>query len=164
MVSACSSWVRFSASSRLHRLQAQRGLRRGCLVPGAEVGGGAGAQLALLGLELAHLAHQPFGQTGVGGEPLVVTGDLLAQVFLLQLEQGLRVTLLEARDEHGQKAADEIGDALEHEHSPCGRWTGALRSVVTLRSPGPGFHAAAGCHAGHTGQGRHDLDVRQALP
>ena len=52
------------------------------------------------------------------GEPLVVLGDLLAQVLLLGLEQRLGVALLEPADEEATEAADQVGDALEHGDLP----------------------------------------------
>ena len=51
---------------------------------------------------------------GVGREALVVLGDLAAEVFPLDLEQGLGVALLHAGDEQAQEAAEQVGDASEH--------------------------------------------------
>ena len=82
--------MRFSVELRFDRLQAQRVLAGGGVVAGAQMRGGLGAQVFLLGFELAHLAHEALGQAGVGGEALVEVADLLAQVFLLQLQQRFR--------------------------------------------------------------------------
>ncbi len=73
-----------------HRLQAQRVLAGGGVVAGAHMRGGLGAQVFLLGFELAHLAHEALGQAGVGGKALVEVADLLAQIFLFELQQALR--------------------------------------------------------------------------
>ena len=81
---------------RVDGLQPQCVLPGGGVVAGADVRGGLGAQVLLLGLELAYLAHEAFGEPGVGGESLVELADLLAQVFLLQLEQRLGVAAFDA--------------------------------------------------------------------
>ena len=83
---------------RFDRLQAQRILAGGGVVAGAHVRGGLGAQVFLLGFQLAHLAHEPLGEAGVGGEALVEVADLLAQIFLLELEQRFRIAPFDARN------------------------------------------------------------------
>ena len=108
-----------------HGLQAQRVLARGRVVAGPHVGGGLGAQVALLGLEPAYLAHQALRQAGVRGQALVEVADLLAQVLLLQFEQGLRVATLDAGYEQRQETLEQVGDASEHGVPP--RAPGALR-------------------------------------
>ena len=99
---------------RVDGLQPQRVLAGRRLVAGAQVRGGLGAQVLLLGFELAHLAHDAFAQPGVRGEALVEVGDLLAQVLLLELQQGLRIALLDAGDEEREEPFDEIRDPAEH--------------------------------------------------
>ncbi|MCY1547684.1 hypothetical protein D9M68_837530 [compost metagenome] len=71
-------------------------------------------QFALLGLLLAHLAHQALGQAGVGGQTLVEVGDLLAQILLFQLQQGFRVLALQVLDEQGEDAFEDIAQTGKH--------------------------------------------------
>ena len=66
--------------------------------------GDLGAQVLLLGLELADLAHQALAQAGVGGQALVEIADLLAQVLLLELEQRLGVASFHTLDEERHEA------------------------------------------------------------
>ena len=99
---------------RLDRLQPQRVLAGGGLVAGAQMRGRLGAQVLLLGFELAHLAHDALAQAGMRGQSLVEVRDLLAQVFLLQLEQRLRIALLDAGDEEREEAFEEIPESAEH--------------------------------------------------
>ena len=114
MVSACSSCLRFSVELRFDGLQPQRVLARGGVVAGPHVRRGLGAQVFLLGFELAHLAHEAFGEAGVRGEALVEIADLLAQVFLLELEQRLRIAAFDAGDEQRKEPFEQVGDAPEH--------------------------------------------------
>jgi len=81
------------------------------------VRGGFRTQVFLLGFELAHLAHDPLAQPGVRGEALVEVRNLLAQVFLLQLQQRFRVAAFDAGDEQREKPFEEIGQAAEHASS-----------------------------------------------
>jgi hypothetical protein len=82
------------------------------------MGRGLGSQVALVGLELADLPHEALGQAGMGGQALIEIADLLAQVLLLQFQQGLGVLLLDAGDEHVEKRFEQVGDAAEHEAIP----------------------------------------------
>ena len=50
----------------------------------------------------------------MGGEALVVIGDLLAQVLLFDLQQGCGILPLRLAENEAAKSADEITDALEH--------------------------------------------------
>src|SRR5687768_207013 len=58
----------------------------------------------------------------MGGEALVEVRDLLAQVFLLQLQQRFRIALFDAGDEEGKEAFDEISESAEHAPSADGRY------------------------------------------
>ena len=51
---------------------------------------------------------------GVGGQALVEVADLLAQVFLLQLQQRFGIAAFDARDEQRQETFEQVGDAAEH--------------------------------------------------
>ncbi len=108
-----------------HRLQAQRVLAGGGVVAGADMRGGLGAQVFLLGFELAHLAHEALGQAGVGGEALVEVADLLAQIFLLELQQGFGIAPFDARNKQGKETFEQVGNAAEHGTS---RQNGAQRT------------------------------------
>ena len=81
---------------------------------------GLRAQVFLFRFELAHLAHDAFAQAGVRGETLVEVRDLLAQVFLLELEQRFGVALLDAGDEQREKSFDQIPKSAEHAPSAKG--------------------------------------------
>src|SRR6185312_861252 len=99
-------------------------------VAGLEMGRDLGGQVALVGLQLADLPHEPLGEAGMGGQALIEVADLLAQVLLLQFQQGLGVLLLDAGDEQVEKRFEQIGDASDHE-------------AVPLLSPRPRQHGAA---------------------
>src|SRR5262249_16912894 len=100
-------------------LQTQRILTGSLLVAGLQVGRGLGAEILLVALELAHLAHQPFGETGMVGKALVEVGDLLPEILFLQLHQRFGILPFDAADEDVQKRFEQIRDTSEHD-SPCG--------------------------------------------
>ena len=119
---------------RVDRLQAQRVLAGGRLVAGAQVRGGLGAQVLLLGFELAHLAHDALAQPGVRREALVEVRDLLAQVLLLQLEQRFRIAAFDAGDEQREEPFDEIRESAEHAPSRGLKPLEYLRCASILRA------------------------------
>ena len=88
------------------------------MVAGPKVGGGLCPELAFFLLQPLDLRHQPFAETGVRRQALVVVGDLPAQVLLLHFQQRFRILPLQASDEETQEAAEEIGDSSEHGRSP----------------------------------------------
>src|SRR5262249_17431214 len=79
---------------------------------------GAGAQVALIGLELAHLRHQALAHSGVRGETLVVLTNLSSQVLFLDFQQGLGILSLESGDEKREKSTKQIRYASEHAIPP----------------------------------------------
>jgi hypothetical protein len=99
----------------LYSLQAQSVLRGGAAVARLEQRGGLGLKVVLIGLQLADLPHEALSEPGVGGETLVEAADLLAEVFLLQLQQRFRILPLDAADEDIEKGPKQIGDAPKHE-------------------------------------------------
>src|SRR4029079_15328312 len=78
--------------------------------------------------ELANLAHDAFAEPGVRRQPLIEVRDLIAQVFLLQLEQGFRIAALDARDEQREEPFEEIRQAAEHASSGTAEIRRAQRS------------------------------------
>ena len=71
-------------------------------------------EFLFLGFEGAGLADQAFAEGRVAGEPFIVFGDLLAQVFLFHVEQGFRVLAFQTADEESEEAFDEVADTFEH--------------------------------------------------
>jgi hypothetical protein len=63
-------------------------------------------------------------------EPLIEVGDLLAQIFLLELEQRFGIALLHAGNEQREKAFDEIPKSAEH--APLRSRTPAAPAVALL--------------------------------
>ena len=50
----------------------------------------------------------------MGGQALIEVADLLAQILLLQLQQGLWILPLDAADENVEKRFEQIADTSEH--------------------------------------------------
>ncbi len=111
----------------LDGLQLQGVLPRRVAVADLQVGGRLGREVALLRLEVLHLAQQPLGEAGVVGEVLVEPRDLRAQVLLLGLDERLRVLPLEAGDEEAQEPLEEVRDTAEHGGFSSGRTGPASR-------------------------------------
>lgn len=83
-------------------------------ISGAEVGEDLGVEVFFFGFERAGLADEAFAEGGVPGEALVVLGDLVAKVFLFNVEEGFGIFPLEAADEEAKEAFEEIAEAFEH--------------------------------------------------
>jgi hypothetical protein len=95
-------------------LETQGVLGGGGAISGTEIGGGFGAQITLLGFELADLRHQAFAQAGVRSQALVILGDLFTKVFGFDLQKGLRILFFEAGDEKSEESPDKISKSLKH--------------------------------------------------
>ena len=95
-------------------LQAQRVLAGGVAVAGAQVDGRLVAQILLLGFEALDLRHEPFAERRVAGKPLVVMGNLLAEIFFFHLHERFGILALHPRDEQAHETADDVGQSFEH--------------------------------------------------
>ena len=60
----------------------------------------------------------------MSGQPLIEIPDLLAKIFLLQLEQRLGITFFDAADEQRHEAPEKIGDPTEHLRPHFWHWFG----------------------------------------
>src|SRR5262249_38289095 len=101
-----------------NRLESKRKLARYLTIARAKVCGCAGAQVALIGFQLAYLSHQPLAHACVRSEAGVVLPDLPAKVFFLDFQQGFGVLPLQAGDEEREETAKQIRDASEHAMPP----------------------------------------------
>lgn len=83
-------------------------------ISGAEVGEDLGVEVFFFGFEGAGLADEAFAEGGVSGEALIVFGDLVAEIFFFDVEEGFRIFAFEAADEETEEAFEEIAEAFEH--------------------------------------------------
>ena len=67
-----------------------------------------------LGLLAFHLGDEFLTEPGVGGEALVELGDLGAEVFLFEFEQGFGILFFKAGNEESEESTEEVGEAAEH--------------------------------------------------
>jgi hypothetical protein len=83
-------------------------------IAGAEVGEDFGVEVLFFGFEGAGLADEAFAEGGVTGEAGIVFGDLFAEVFLFDIEEGLGIFAFEAADEETEETFNEIAETFEH--------------------------------------------------
>jgi uracil-DNA glycosylase family 4 len=78
------------------------------------VGHHIGVQFLFLGFKGPGLADQAFAEGGMAGQAFVILGNLLAQVFLFHLQQGLGIFAFQASDKKSEEAFDDIAETFEH--------------------------------------------------
>ena len=89
-----------------HALEFKRDLTCQTLIASPQVGSCLGFKILLFALLPLDLSDEFFAEPGMGRQALIVLGDLLAQVFLFELEQGLGVAFLESGDEQAHETAE----------------------------------------------------------
>ena len=52
----------------------------------------------------------------MGNQPLVVAGDLLAQIFGLRFQERFRIPLLHTGDEETEETAEQVADPIQLPH------------------------------------------------
>src|SRR5262245_2156775 len=73
-----------------------------------------GAKITFFVFKSPYLRHELFAERGMVRESLIVLTDLLAQVFLFDLQQRFGITLFEAGNEKSQKPSEQVHDSLKH--------------------------------------------------
>jgi hypothetical protein len=99
----------------LHGLEAQRVLACRAAVVRPQQCGGLCPEVVILNFQPLYLRNQPLAQSRMRGEPLVVIGDLLPQVFLFHFQKRLGILLFETTDEQAEEASYDIAESFKHD-------------------------------------------------